>query len=140
MTLAQRSQWAYAFAASATAFAYVVWLALQLARHDPSEVEYVVPLLWTLGASMLIHALGNGMVRGARRPGEPERDERDKEVDRRGDALTFYVFSGLAAVPLVLGMMGVDPFWLTNSLFAAFTLAAVFGVVAKTVLYARGVS
>ena len=56
-------------------------------------------------------------------------------ITQRGDALTFYVFSGLAAVPLALGLADVDPFWITNSLFFAFALAAVFGIVAKTALY-----
>lgn len=49
-----------------------------------------------------------------------------------------YGFAALAAVPLVLGMAQVDPFWITNALFVAFAIAAVFGVIVKTVLYARG--
>lgn len=138
MTLAQRSQHAYACAALATASVYAVWLLIQVGRRPVSEIDYVVPLLWTLGASMLVHALGNGVVRASRERDEPAQDERDKAVAVRGDALTFYVFSGLVAVPFVLGMLQVDPFWITNSLFAAFSLAAVFGVIAKSVLYARG--
>ena len=110
MTFAHRLQWAYGFAAGATTLAYVVWLALQL-RHTPAaDVDYVPALLWTLGASFVIHALGRGAAAGARR-GDRVADERDRAVATRGDALTFYVFS---------------------------VLAAVFGVVTKSVLYAKG--
>ncbi|MFW2512757.1 hypothetical protein ACNI3K_03165 [Demequina sp. SO4-13] len=137
MTFEQKTQWAYGFAALITTAAYVVWLAVQLDSTPAADVDYVPALLWTLGASFLIHSVGRGMASGAR-PKNQVTDERDREVTRRGDALTFVVFSALAAIPLVLGMLEVDPFWITNALFIAFAIAAVFGVVVKSVLYAKG--
>lgn len=137
MTFEQKTQWAYGFAALVTAVVYVVWLALKLDTTPAADIDYVPALLWTLGASFVIHSLGRGMAHGSR-PKDRVSDERDREVGRRGDALTFYVFSALASVPLVLGMLEVDPFWITNALFVAFATAAVFGVIVKSVLYARG--
>ncbi|GIG55628.1 hypothetical protein [Demequina activiva] len=137
MTFEQKTQWAYGFAALVTTLAYAVWLAVQLQDTAPQDVTYVPALLWTLLASFIIHSLGRGMAYG-RRPKDRLSDERDREVTRRGDALTFYVFSVLAAIPLALGMAGLDAFWITNTLFLAFAIAAVFGVIAKSVIYARG--
>lgn len=137
MTFEQKTQWAYGFAAAVTTIAYFAWLGVQLSTTPAGDVNYVPALLWTLGASFLIHSLGRGLAHGSR-PKDRVSDERDREVNRYGDALTFYVFSGLAAVPLVLGLFELDPFWITNALFAAFAVAAVFGVIAKSVIYAKG--
>ncbi|WP_084039120.1 hypothetical protein [Demequina sp. NBRC 110053] len=136
MTYEHKLQWAYGFAAGATTLVYVIWLAIQLGDTAAAQVNYVPALLWTLLASFIVHALGRGMAYG--RPQDRRSDERDRAVTTRGDALTFYVFSALAAVPLALGLLQVEPFWITNTLFLAFAIAAVFGVIAKSVLYARG--
>ena len=137
MTFEHKTQLAYGFAALVTTLVYVVWLGVQLQSAAAEDVDYVPALLWTLLASFIIHSLGRGMARG-RRPSDRRSDERDREVSRRGDALTFFVFSGLAAIPLVLGMAGLDAFWITNALYLAFAVAAVFGVIAKSVIYGTG--
>lgn len=78
------------------------------------------------------------MAYGAR-PKDRVTDARDRDVNRRGDVLTFYVFSALAAIPLALGLMGLDTFWITNALFLAFSITAVFSVAAKLAIYVKGV-
>jgi uncharacterized membrane protein len=133
-----KSQWVYGVAVLMTTLAYVGWLSVQLADRPARDVAYVGPLLWTIGASVVVNALGRAAVQ-AQRGQDDFADERDREVGRRADALTFPVFSVLAAVPFGLGLLEVDAFWITNGLFAAFALAALFGVAARSVLYRRGV-
>lgn len=135
MTLTERYQWAYGSAALLTTLVYVVWLGVQLTHTTATDIQYVKPLLLTLLASFVIHSFGRGAAKGNTAAADAVVDERDREITQRADALTFYVFSGLAAVPLVLGLMGTDPFWITNTLYLAFATAAVFGVVVKTALY-----
>ncbi len=137
MTITEAYQRAYGFASFATAAAYFVWLAVQLSHTPAAELNYVPAMLWAIGASFVINSLGRGSAAHAAKGTDRRTDERDRDVTRRGDALSFYVFSCLAAVPLVLGLLEVDPFWITNSLFGAFALAAVFGVVVKAVFYAK---
>src|SRR5690554_2738582 len=139
MTFTQKTQVAYGFAALVTTGAYLVWLIIQLQQSAAPDVDYARALLWTLAASFLIHSLGRGMAYGAR-PKDRITDQRDADVNRRGDALTFYVFSALAAVPLALGIAGLDAFWIVNSLFFAFAISAVFGVAVKLVFYGKGVA
>lgn len=138
MTLSERYQWAYGFAAFVTAAAYFGWLGRQLTRTPVGEIEFVRPLLWTLLASLVIHALGRGVASGAARSGDEGRDERDRAVSRRAEAISFRVFSVLVAGPFVLSMIEVDPFWVTNSLFLAFAATAVLGVVLHAVYYRTG--
>ncbi len=85
MTLAERYLWAYGVAALVTTAVYVAWLAAQLADTPPADVAYVGPLLWTLLASFVVHTVGRAVAAGCR-PDEPGRDERDREVDVRGNA------------------------------------------------------
>jgi hypothetical protein len=138
MTLTERYQWAYAFAVAVTSGAYFVWLAAQLTHTPPDDIEYVAPMLWTLLASFIIHSFGRGFAAHASRT-DMRVDDRDKEVGRRADALSFLVFSVLAAVPMALGLAGASTFWMTNSLFLAFSLTAIFNVAAKAALYRKGV-
>lgn len=140
MTFEQKSQWAYAFAAFVTAAVYFTWLAIQIRDQSVDSIDYRGVLLWTIGISMLIHALGTGFVRGSTPKGQDKADPRDRDIANRGDAISFYVFSGLAAIPMILGLLDVDMFWVVNSLFAAFAFTAVFGVALKAVFYRRGLS
>jgi hypothetical protein len=138
MTATQRYQWAYGFAVLVTSGAYFVWLGVQLASTPAADVEYVRALLWTLLASFIVHTFGRGFAAHASR-GDSATDERDRAINRRADAICFLVFSVLAAVPLALGLADVDPFWITNSLFLAFSLTAIVGVGLRGWLYRTGV-
>lgn len=138
MTFTQKTQMAYGVAALVTTGAYAVWLLAQLQHTAAPDIDYVPAMRWALLASLIIHSLGRSMAYGTR-PKDRFSDARDRDVNRHGDALTFYVFSALAAVPFILGIAGQDAFWVTNTLFLAFTIAAVFSVAAKLVIYGKGV-
>lgn len=138
MTISERYQWAYAFAVAVTSGAYFVWLAVQLGSHPADDIAYVTPLLWTLLASFIVHALGRGIAANASRA-ESRVDDRDRQVARSADAISFLVFSALAAVPFILGLIGASAFWLTNALFLAFAVTAIVNVLIKAILYRKGV-
>ena len=138
MTRTERYQWAYAIAVTLTSGAYFVWLAVQLSHTPADDIEYVVPLLWTLLASFIINSFGRGFAEHASR-NERRTDDRDKEIGRRADALCFMIFSILAAVPMALGLAGFSTFWMTNTLFLAFSIAAVANVVIRAIYYRKGV-
>jgi uncharacterized membrane protein len=138
MTLSERNQWAYGIAASLTAVAYFGWLGWQLTRSPVGEIEFVRPLLWTLLASLVIHAVGRGIASGSVHGDDGARDERDRAVGRRAEAVSFRVFSALVAGPFALSMIEADPFWVTNALFLAFAATAVLGVVLQAVYYRTG--
>ena len=137
MTITERYQWAYAFAVLVTSGAYFTWLGIQLTHTPASDVSFAWPMVWTLVASFVIHSFARGMADGAGRS-DKRTDERDRDVSRRADAISFVLFSSLAAVPLVLGLIDADSFWITNSLFLAFTLAALLGVLLRAWLYRKG--
>lgn len=138
MAITEGYQWAYAFAVAVTSGAYFAWLGIQLGSAPADDIEFVKPLLWTLLASFIVHSLGRGIAANAALS-ESRVDDRDRQVSRSGDAFSFFIFSALAAVPLVLGLAGASAFWLTNALFLAFSVAAIVNVAIKAVLYRKGV-
>jgi hypothetical protein len=137
MTISERYQWAYGFAVLLTSGAYFVWLGIQLMNEPATSVEYVAPLLWTLLASFIVHTFGRGFAAHASR-GDHGTDERDRLINQRADALSFFIFSIMAAVPMALGLMGLDAFWMTNALFLAFSLTALAGVGIRAFSYRTG--
>ena len=100
------------------------------------EADYVLPMLWTIGgsivASMVIH-----MFLGA--PSKREkRDRRDLEIDRFGEFIGhgLLVIGALAA--LIFAMLELDYFWIANVIYLAFVLSAIVASIAKMVAYRSG--
>ena len=65
-------------------------------------------------------------------------DERDKNIDRRGELVGYYVSSVGVVAALVLAMLREDQFWIANALYLFLLIGSVVSSVAKIVLYRRG--
>jgi hypothetical protein len=127
--------------------AYVVYLVVVLGRVDGgalSQVDYVGPLLWSVGGAILAGIVGGivaGIVSGIA-SGNPKesrlRDERDREINRLGEYIgqSFVVIGGVSA--LLMAMFEVGYFWIANTVYLCFVLSAVLGSVAKIFAYRRG--
>ena len=141
MTFEEKSQWAYGFASLVVPAIYLVWLARQIAdAAEVSDISYVRTLLWAIGAGIIVNMVGNSFVRGSNLAEADKRDRRDREIRVRGDAASFIVFSILVVAPFVLAMRDVETFWIANSIYVAYVLTAIVGVVVKAVLYRKGIT
>lgn len=119
----------------------VVYLAVVLSKvpgADVASIAYVVPMLASVGVGIAA-AVVLSIAAAVASPQEADRtDERDREINRRGEYVGFYVMSVAAIVPLVLAMAEVEQFWIAHTLYLAFVLAALASAVAKLVAYRRG--
>jgi MFS family permease len=119
----------------------VVYLAIVLSKvpgADVASIAYVVAMLTSIGVG-----IGAGIVlaivAAMASPTDADRtDERDREINRRGEYVGFYVMSIAAIVPLVLAMAEVEHFWIAHALYVAFVLAALASAMVKIVAYRRG--
>ncbi|WP_330294617.1 hypothetical protein [Streptomyces sp. NBC_00503] len=121
---------------------YAVYLVLLLGRAGEgvplAEVPYVAALLWTVGGAIAASILLNIAV-GVLSPREAAtKDERDREIGRRGEyaGQSFLVIGAVAA--LILSMAGADRFWISNAIYLGFVLSAVLGSAVKLAAYRRG--
>lgn len=135
MSYDEKNTWVYGVVALV---GYATYLAMVLGRMQGTpvaDVAYIAPMLWTIGACILVSILAS-IVIAIRWPREANlRDERDREIDRAGTNVgqSFLVFGLLAA--LILAMVEADHFWIANVAYLGFALSAVLGSAAKLGAY-----
>ncbi len=140
MTFEEKSQWAYGFASLLVPAVYLVWLGRRLAdAADVANIDYVRTLLWAIGAGILVNILGGMFVRASNPTEADKRDQRDRDITRRGNAVGFVLFSTLVVGPFVLAMRDAETFWIANALYVAYVITAVATVAYKAVLYRKGI-
>jgi len=149
MTGEEKIAWVYGAVVLLTSGAYFVWLATQFAAHPADEIAWEVPLLITLGASIVLTIVGTilGAIGGAVWQGiwgrfeEPDftTDERDRAIKELGNRRMFAAMTAGVVGTLVLAMLNVDTLWIGNWVFLACSIGALAEVVSKIRAYRRGV-
>jgi hypothetical protein len=138
MTYEEKGVWAYLVS---SAGAYVVYLAIVVPRlfHQPAaHVSYLVPLLFTTLASVLVSTVVRSALEVARPSDSNKADVRDREIARFGEHASRWCVIGGAAVGFILAVRRSDYFWIGNVLYLGFVLWAVVGSVLRLVAYRRG--
>jgi hypothetical protein len=138
MSFEEKNLWAYGVASLVVPVSYFVWLVTRAEDGPFVDIDYLPAMLWAIGIGISLNVLG-AIVASMSNPSEVgKKDQRDRDVIRRGDAVSFYVFSIAAAGPLVLAMADADTAWIANSLYAAYALTAIVGAAVKIISYRRG--
>lgn len=138
MSLEEKNAWIMGVVAIG---AYAIYLIIILgrARSMPiAEVPYVATMLSAIGGAIAVSILLNIVVGSASPRDVGKKDQRDREIYRRGEYIgqSFLVIGGVAA--MVMAMARVDHFWIANAIYLAFVLSAILGSVTKVVAYRRG--
>jgi len=140
MTFAERNTWVSAFVLPATSLAYFAVVLPRLGDQPASEVSWVAPMLWAIGAAIVGTIVGTILVSigaGIANRGvlESKEDVRDKQINRYGDRIAQAVTGFGTAAVLVLVMFEVDYFWIGNALFLLGAIGATWGAIAKIKAY-----
>ena len=140
MSYEEKGVWVFLVIAVA---GYGVYLGLVLPRlaagASVDEVDWVVPMLWTIGGAIVAAIVGRILVEIVSPSDSTRGDVRDKEIDRLGERVgnSFIVIGGVGA--LVLAMLDADVFWIANVLYLGFVLAGILASITKLVAYRKGV-
>lgn len=138
MALEEKRAWIMALV---TACGYVTYLLIILSRAGDgpaAELPYVAPLLWTVGAAIVV-AIVLGIAAEVTTPKESRtKDERDREIERFGEytGQSFVAIGGVAV--LIMAMAEVDHFWIANAIYLAFALSGLLASLARISAYRRG--
>ncbi|MDG4797901.1 hypothetical protein [Micromonospora sp. WMMD1082] len=139
MSAEEKRAWIYAVVAVGVSAVYFVTVLSQVPGADVAQIAYVRPMLTAIGAGIALGIVAS-IAAAVVSPREADRtDERDRQIHRLGEYVGFYVMSIAAIVPLALTMAGVAHFWIANTLYLAFVLAALASSIVKIVSYRRGI-
>ncbi|WP_261164247.1 hypothetical protein [Microbacterium sp. Marseille-Q6965] len=116
---------------------YPVYLLLLFTGPDVplTERPFALPMVWTIGGSVIAAMVLHAVFRVYTDTGSPEPDERDVAIARLGERVgSAFIVAG-ALMALVLAMLDQDAFWIANGIFLGFFLSAVVGGIARVVCY-----
>ncbi|MEW9528382.1 hypothetical protein [Microbispora sp. NPDC049125] len=138
MSSEEKRTWIYVVVAVGVAAVYFATVLSKVPGTDVGTIAYVRPMLTAIGVGIAANIALNIMA-ATLSPREADKtDERDKQINRLGDYTGFYVMSVAAIVPLGLAMAEIEHFWIANTLYLAFVLAALASSIVKIVAYRRG--
>jgi predicted lysophospholipase L1 biosynthesis ABC-type transport system permease subunit len=138
MSSEEKRTWISALVGVVVPVAYLAIVLSKVPGTDVARIPYVWPMLTSIGVG-IVAGIVLAIVAAMASPKDADRtDERDREINQRGEYVGFYVMSIAAIVPLVLAMAKVEHFWIAHALYLAFVLAALTSSVVKIVAYRRG--
>ncbi|MBM7774635.1 MFS family permease [Actinokineospora baliensis] len=138
MSSEEQRAWIYALVCVVVPVIYLVSILSELPGANVAEIAYVRPLLTAIGVGIVANIVLTVVAAVVSPKDAGKADERDREINRRGEHVGFYVMSVCAVGPLVLAMVKADHFWIANALYVSFVLAALASTVVKLVAYRRG--
>jgi hypothetical protein len=149
MTFEEKVTWVSAVVFAIVPTVYFTKVLGQLASVPASEIAYQRPMLIAIGVSIVLTILGSiftgigsGISAEITAPGSGadigRTDERDKQINRRGELIGYYVSSVGVVGAMALTMLEYDYFWIANTLYLSFVVAAIVSAAVKLVAYRRG--
>jgi hypothetical protein len=157
MSFEEKTTWVTALVSVVVTAWYVLTVRSLMGGVPVAEIAYQKPLLIAVGATVVLTivgaivtavgtAVGHAITAEITGEGSAEEavgdvgrtDERDKDIDRRGELIGYYVSSAGVVGVLALAMLRYDQFWIANALYLSFALGTFVASVAKIVTYRRG--
>lgn len=149
MPFEEKITWVNAVVSAAVAAVYIALVLKRMESVPVDQVSYQGPLLIAIGSVIVMSILGailvavagsvSARIKGDGSEAEVNRsDQRDTEINRRGELVGYYVSSGGALGALALAMLRYDPFWIANALYLSFVAGALVSSASKLIAYRRG--
>jgi MFS family permease len=148
MPFEEKLTWVNVVVTALVAGVYFALMLGQVGDVPASEIAYRRPMLVAVGVSIVLTIVGSilmgigtgiSMELSGRSAADMDRkDERDRDISRRGDVVGFYIVSAGAVGVIALTMLEYDYFWIANALYLSFVVATLVSSVVKLVAYRRG--
>ena len=134
MVYEERNVWSGLIISPIVLVVYVVLVLQQAAGGPLTDVDWFPLMLWSIGGGIvgtILVSVTWGILAGLKDPdGVGRSDIRDRDIGRLGSRVeqAFVTIAGL----------GADVFWIANTMFLGFFVAAVVGGIARAIAYRRG--
>ena len=138
MSREERNTWIFGAVAITAYTAYVIVIVGRADGGSISAVDYVAPLLWSIGLAILANILLSIIASIASGKEAMIKDQRDREIFRRSEYIgQSFVIAGAVAA-LLMAMAEWEYFWIANVIYLAFVLSAVLSATARIIAYRKG--
>lgn len=138
MSFEEKSAWIYLVVVLVVPGIYFANILGQVQDIPVTEIAYVRPMITAIIIGILASIVAHIVVAIASPKGADKRDERDKNINRRGEYVGGIVLAVGAVGVLGLTMAELEHFWIANALYAAFILQGLTSTTVKIVAYRRG--
>lgn len=149
MPYEEKVAWVSGFVAVLVSAVYASVVVPRLGSGPVSAIAYQGPMLIAIGAmivvtivGMIIMSIGTAVsaeITGRGSVDDIDRtDERDDDINRRGELIGYYVSSVGLIAALALAMLKADHFWIANVIFVSLMVASVVSAAVKIFIYRRG--
>lgn len=149
MTFEEELTWVNAVITLVVAATYAWIVGTQVTTTPVTEIAYQRPMVIAVGAIIALTIVGAIAVAiltaiGVEITGEgsvddiDRKDERDIDINRRGELAGHYVVSAFVLTALAITMLEFPYFWIANALFVGFMAAALVTDAVKLAAYRRG--
>jgi drug/metabolite transporter (DMT)-like permease len=138
MAFGEKHWWIYAVIMVIVPGIYFVNLLEQISSTAVTEIEYQRPLLFAVGAAIVLAIVASIVLEIISPIKAAKRDVRDADISRLGEYVGGIVFAVGMVLPFALAMTEADHFWIANSMYLAGVLSALAGTAVKLVAYRRG--
>lgn len=138
MSFEEKGTWLYGILAVAVPVIYFATILGQLSSTPVTDIDYQGPLLAAIAATIILAIVGMIAIGIASPRDAGKADQRDKEINRRGEYVGGTVLAAGMVVPFALALAEVPYFWIANAMYLTFIVGAICGTAVKLVLYRRG--
>jgi hypothetical protein len=149
MPFEEKVSWVSGTVAIVVAAVYASLIVPRIGGGPVGAIAYQTPLLVAIGAMIVVTivgtilmSIGTAITDQITGQGSVDdigrKDERDADINRRGELVGYYVSSIGVLAALALAMSKADHFWIANAIFAGFIVSSVVGSGYKVFLYRRG--
>lgn len=138
MSYEEKGVWIYLVVALGTLAGYATVVLGRADGQPLTEVAYVPPLLWAIGASILATVVLRVVVEVARPSETHTADPWDREINRRGEHVGGIVLAVVLLGPFALALGEADHFWIANAIYATYIVQAVTSSLVKVRAYRYG--
>jgi hypothetical protein len=149
MPFEEKVSWVSGSVAIIVAAVYASFIVPQIGGGSVGAIAYQTPMLVAIGAMIVVTivgtilmSIGTAITDQITGQGSVDdigrKDERDADINRRGELVGYYVSSIGVLAALALAMSKADHFWIANAIFVGFIVSSVVGSAYKVFIYRRG--
>jgi hypothetical protein len=138
MSFEEKGVWTFGVVTVLTYVAYVVVVLSRAGTVPLAEVDYVWPMIAAIAVAIIVNIVVVIVISIASPKDAGRKDERDREISRRGDYIGQSMVVIGAVTALLLAMLEVEYFWIANVIYLGFVASALLAATAKIVAYRKG--